>query len=180
MGKNAKTIALLEKGVIAIMGAIAIVHVAGAIYAYHQGFSYYDYRLFDGVRFFWNSQATPYLGKLGAILLAIYEAGWIAFISPLIVLKAWYNISVLQTEIGLATIISVWLILIRLSEKLSERRSKYKKTMVLKTSLQMLKDSSIIDTGEISETLGLSELKVRKILLRAQRKGTVPFEAKIT
>jgi hypothetical protein len=53
------------------------------------------------------------------------------------------------------------------------------KKMILEASLQMLRDSDVIYAGNIAEKFGLSEIKVREIVLKAQRKGIIPFKADV-
>jgi len=47
---------------------------------------------------------------------------------------------------------------------------------ILEASFQMLRKTDGLNAGEIAATVGASEVKVREILLREQRKGTVPFK----
>jgi len=46
-------------------------------------------------------------------------------------------------------------------------------------ALQMLRADAKIDAGELADQLRINEIEVRKHIVRAQRKGIIPFKADI-
>ncbi len=59
------------------------------------------------------------------------------------------------------------------------KRAMGRREIVLEMALRMLRESDGIDTREIALKINFSEIKVREVIVKAQRGGIIPFKAEM-
>ncbi len=115
--KNNKFIKIFKNTVYLLV----IIHVVCAIVAWILGFSLHKYKFFEIVSSLWESPSSVFFSKIGAIFFAIFEAFWVAFIGPSVLILSGFNASPLLYDIILTIFSVLWIAIFQIDDKIDPK-----------------------------------------------------------